>query len=270
MITVTVVYSADELMSLPLAASIASAIANFRDHRKFLEVIVVDGGLSAQSVTRLFPLSAEASRFRFRRVIPDPDSIKDLGFKGYNLAALRRLELPDLLPDNHRVIYLDADTIVQDDLSELWDETQGDGAIWARQDWMFPDASHPYLEERRRWLGMRPGDPYFNSGVLVLDLDVWRKEDLSARVMTFLRANGAYCPWPDQDALNAVFRGRWNPLSARWNRYPAELSDREARGIIHFIGAGQKPWIEGTDETPARQIFQDYVQRTEWRTVEAQ
>lgn len=265
MITVTIAYSADERMAMPLAASIASAVANFRDPRAYLEVIVIDGGLSPLSVRRLVPTFADASRFRFSLVTPSVRGAQGIQLKRYGLAAIRRLELSHLLPNHHRVIYLDADTIVEHNLRELWNEAQGEGAIWARQDWMFPNMSHPYLQERQSGLGMHPDDPYFNSGVLVLDLDDWRKKDLGARVISFLRAKGAYCPWLDQDALNAVFRGQWRRLSARWNRYPAEVSRLDSTGIIHYVGADAKPWLEPFEENLANRRFQHYLETTSWR-----
>jgi lipopolysaccharide biosynthesis glycosyltransferase len=263
---VTVAYSADERMAMPLAASIASAIANFKSADSFLDVVVVGSGLSPRSASRIFPHSADASRFRFRIVSPPAISTEEIDLGRYGVAALYRLLIPQLLPDCSRAIYLDADTIVEQDLRELWEEACGEAALWARQDWMFPVMSHPYLQEKQKWLGMQPDDPYFNSGVLVFDLDVWRDADLGNQVLSFLRANIAHCSWFDQDALNAVLRGRWKPLNARWNRYSSEISSREAAGIIHYIGAEAKPWLAHAEPNWANRRFLHYLQTTAWAT----
>ena len=111
---------------------------------------------------------------------------------------------------------------------------------------------------------MQPDDPYFNSGVLVLDLEEWRTEQHGKRVMDFIRANGAHCPWLDQDALNAVFRGRWKPLGSRWNQYPAEVVETESSGIIHYVGADGKPWLNPTDVSLPSRRFRHYLQATNW------
>jgi len=266
MTRVTVAYSADERMAMPLAASIASAVANFQAPDTFLDVVVIDAGLSPGSVGRILPLSADASRFRFRIIAPPTISTEGIDLRRYGVAALYRLLVPQLLPDCRRAIYLDADTIVEQDLCELWEEARGEAALWARQDWMFPVMAHPYLEERQQWFGMQPDDPYFNSGVLVLDLDLWRDKDLGNQVLSFLRANSALCSWCDQDALNAVLRGRWKPLSARWNRYPSEISRIEAAGIIHYIGAEAKPWLAQAEANLANRRFLYYLQTTGWAT----
>jgi lipopolysaccharide biosynthesis glycosyltransferase len=263
---VTLAYSADERMAMPLAASIASAVANFAAPDAFLDVVVVDAGLSPRSASRIFPLSADPSRFRFRIISPPAMSTEGIDLGRYGVAALYRLLIPQLLRECRRAIYLDADTIVEQDLFELWAEARGEGALWARQDWMFPVMSHPYLQDRQKWLGMEPDDPYFNSGVLVFDLDVWRATDLGNQVLSFLRANSAHCCWFDQDALNAVLRGRWNPLGARWNRYSSEISSSGAAGIIHYIGAEAKPWLDQAQPNWANRRFVRYLQTTAWAT----
>jgi lipopolysaccharide biosynthesis glycosyltransferase len=264
MTTVTVVYSADERMALPLAASIASAVSNFQTPGASLEVVVVDGGLSRASANRIFPALPDTARFRFRVVTPPSIRTQGIDLRRYGIAALYRLGLPRLLPGHRRAIYLDADTIVEHDLMELWEEARGNAPLWARQDWMFPLMSHPFLHDRCAGLGMQPDDPYFNSGVLVLDLDEWRAKRYGGRVLEFLRANDAHCPWLDQDALNAVFRGRWKPLSPRWNRYPAEVVRREPSGIIHYVGAGAKPWLNQGDASLPSQRFLHYLHTTNW------
>ena len=264
MTVVTLAYAADERMAMPLAASIASAALNFRTPDASLDVVVIDGGLSRRSMSRLIPTSLDTARFRFRAITAPSICTQGIALHRYGIAALYRLELPRLLPDCRRTIYLDADTIVEHDLRELWDEADGGAPLWARQDWMFPVMSHPFLRGRCNGLGMRPDDPYFNSGVLVLDLDEWRVGQHGQRVIDFLRANSAHCPWLDQDALNAVFRGRWKPLGPRWNRYPREVEQLEPSGIIHYVGADGKPWLNRTEANLPSRRFQHYLQATAW------
>ena len=122
MTEVTLVYAADERMAMPLAASIVSAVLNFRTPDAALNVVVIDGGLSRTSVSRLFPASLDPARFRFRAVAAPSICTHGIDLRRYGVAALYRLELPRLLPECRRAIYLDADTIVAHDLRELWDE----------------------------------------------------------------------------------------------------------------------------------------------------
>jgi lipopolysaccharide biosynthesis glycosyltransferase len=58
--------------------------------------------------------------------------------------------------------------------------------------------------------------PYFNSGVLVIDLKAWRALDISARCLEFCRAHPTL-GMADQDAANHVLAGNFAPLDTRWN-----------------------------------------------------
>jgi lipopolysaccharide biosynthesis glycosyltransferase len=74
-----------------------------------------------------------------------------------------------------------------------------------------------------RALGLRPEDPYLNSGVLVISLEAWRSDDVRERAVALVRET--ILPWPDQDALNVVLRDCWKELPRRWN-----LQTQDAQG----------------------------------------
>jgi lipopolysaccharide biosynthesis glycosyltransferase len=58
---------------------------------------------------------------------------------------------------------------------------------------------------------------FFNSGVLLMDLDVMRREGCTEELLRYANDNRDALLWPDQDVLNAVFAGRWMSLHPRWN-----------------------------------------------------
>ena len=66
-------------------------------------------------------------------------------------------------------------------------------------------------------LGLDPEMPYFNSGVMVLNLDAWREQNISNQAFEYIRTYHAYMNFHDQEALNVVLRGRWGELDPRWN-----------------------------------------------------
>ena len=69
-----------------------------------------------------------------------------------------------------------------------------------------------------RELGLSPDAPYFNGGVMVVDLDVWRRERLAAQMLHVLDVHREHVKYWDQYALNVVLSGRWRPVSPRWNQ----------------------------------------------------
>ena len=168
----------------------------------------------------------------------------------YSEAASLRLLLPELLPELDRILYLDCDIIVRQDLARLWRETDlGDNYLGV----VF-EAPIEGQSERFRALGCDP-DRYFNSGFLLMNLAQMRAEKVSEKLLEACRV--PYLEFPDQDALNQVCQGRVLPLSPLYNsirtffipkykpafvrQYGEELWDRVQReGTVHYTGG--KPW----------------------------
>ena len=165
-------------------------------------------------------------------------------------AASLRLLLPELLPEYDRVLYLDCDIIVRQDLSRLWAETDlGDNYLAA----VF-EAPIEQQAERFRALGCDP-DRYFNSGFLLMNLAQMRRDHLTERLLEACRVD--YLEFPDQDALNQVCMGHVLPLSPLQNSirtffirkykpdfvrcYSEALWHKVRRhATIHYTGG--KPW----------------------------
>lgn len=187
-----------------------------------------------------------------------------------SVATYYRLMLPDLLPPSvRRLVYLDCDLIVRRPIEELWDfDLIGAPAAAVPN----PRAFH-FAQ-----LGLRDEREYFNAGVMLLDLDCWRRENLHGRALTYARERGAALRCHDQDALNHVLGGRWRPLDLRWNQQfkffqhpayflhvePAAL--RRARRdpfIVHYT-TNSKPWHYDNDH-PWRWLFFRFLDETPFR-----
>jgi lipopolysaccharide biosynthesis glycosyltransferase len=149
--------------------------------------------------------------------------------------------------DVRRVLYLDADTLVLDDLVPLGNVDLRGGVIGAVLD----RGRDPILKARvpglDRELDRYPHvRDYFNNGVFLIDLDAWRKERVSERAVDYLMRHPD-SPFMDQDAMNVVCDGGWTQLDIRWNFYDhfntaiLEMPLDERPGIVHFAGC-QKPW----------------------------
>ena len=185
-----------------------------------------------------------------------------------------RTLLPDLLPDVDRVLYLDADTLVVDDLSELFAMPLGNAGLAAANNVLEPTHRH-----RVAALGLAGGHAYFNSGVLLLDLSQLRRDGRMRQVLEMARERADELVWPDQDALNLVFASAREPLHPRWNAqnslsvwrdwaeevFGAEPVDEALRdpAIIHFEGPGQKPWFRECPHPCAGQ-YRRVADRTPW------
>lgn len=160
-------------------------------------------------------------------------------------AAYSRLLFSDLLPENVRqIIYLDCDVVCRRDLTELWQSAPTIDIIGAVRDpWLDPD---PDLKSS---LGLAPDQTYFNSGVLLINVDAWRAEATEAKLCAFISAR-LDIKHADQDTLNAVLSSRLTELPEKWNtmvnhpRREDERSLRDGAAILHYVG-GFKPWHFG-------------------------
>lgn len=200
------------------------------EHRSDLERIAAEYG--ARLV--FYPLADLPAFARFIANLPQ-------GGRWPGIVYARML-LPDLLPaDVRRVIYLDCDVLVRSPIEALYDIDLGGQPLGAVR-----DAIAPFIALRRDMvqnLGIFDGaDPYFNSGVLVIDLDQWRRIDLGAEIDALAQRNILGRLYFDQDLLNLIFRGRWHQLPWRWNTIDADAAHEALDPAILHYTKPAKPW----------------------------
>jgi lipopolysaccharide biosynthesis glycosyltransferase len=155
-----------------------------------------------------------------------------------------------------RLIYLDVDTLVRHDLTALWTtDLEGRPVAAVRDPWV-TSVGHPTLGiSNYEALGFAATAPYFNCGVIVIDVKRWNDDGAANRCLEFLSTQRVN-RFADQDALNAVFCRNWTPLPMQWNVFAhpphrpligLRKSTREVvaaqidPAIVHYAGI-EKPW----------------------------
>ena len=192
------------------------------------------------------------------QVVPYSNADREQLFVSGQLSATSytRLSVAEILPvEVERVLYLDCDIIIMDDIAQLWQcDLQGQ-AVGAIKDFGIM-ASHKSWTQKQKFIPLRRDMAYFNAGVLLLDLQIWRQEGYGRTLLELVQKN--HFPHHDQDALNLLFCGRWQALPMRWNVIPPVYNmflkvlsrarfRREAvhalqhPALIHYAG-GYKPW----------------------------
>lgn len=175
--------------------------------------------------------------------------------KQYPQEMYYRLLTPQLLPgDVRRVLYLDPDTLVINPLRPLW-ETDLGGCVYAA-------ASHKGKTELVAGINqVRLGteSKYFNSGVLLIDLDAARREVVPEEIFAYVERHARGLVLPDQDVLNALYGERtlelddavWNYDARNFNTYLLRSGGEcdldwvlSHTAILHFCGRS-KPWQPG-------------------------
>ena len=269
----------DEHYAAPLFITILSLLENLRA-AVGLELYLMSIGLTRETRRKLD--RAWGDRVRIHWVASDYEKVESLRSYGYmsSPAANLRLLVGSSLPDDvSKVIYLDADLLIQKDIFEIWERDMQGKIVLAVQDsyiQRFPARCRSPQKKANTQL------PYFNSGVMVIDLKAWRAEGLEERCLAVAERLKHRTKWLDQDVLNTCLAGRWGLLPPVWNKqffvglFPdwqcspyEEAEFQEARShpaIIHFC-TRTKPWHCFSDH-PREEVlaYQAVLRRTPFST----
>jgi lipopolysaccharide biosynthesis glycosyltransferase len=292
---IALVLSADEAFGMAMGVTLHSALYTLRTERA-VEVYVLDGGLAATTRARVRRI-AEGQGATITFVPLDPGLYTHARLRveeRFSPSTFARIHMDRILPDHiPRAVYLDSDIVVEKDLSRLWSIPFEGNVLLAVQDQFIPYVSARYGVKRWRALGLPADTPFFNSGMLVVNLPRYRQEHIGAQIFQYLLNHGDELNLRgNQEGFNAVLADRWTPLDLRWNvlhvtydparccavereegfRVPHERLTRDPY-VIHYTD-DSKPW-DPTCMHPARGRFlwhlrqSGYFSPTEyavWRT----
>ncbi len=122
-----------------------------------------------------------------------------------------RICIGEILPQEiTRALYVDCDTFIDGSLQPLFDGEVGGGHCVS----MVLDCSRP---EYRQFIGLSGDDFYFNSGVILFDLEKWRAEKCAEKVLKYMQSDTRSYPFADQDFLNHALKGNIGLLPCRYN-----------------------------------------------------
>jgi lipopolysaccharide biosynthesis glycosyltransferase len=188
-----------------------------------------------------------------------------------------RFFIPSLFPNEDKVLYLDSDVLVLSDVMELFEKDLGNHPLAAVKDVydakvldVATEKIMNFSEYLGRWLEISPEyhSRYFNSGVLLMNLNVLRKRNQVESLRSL--AHKKHFVYPDQDILNIFYISEYMELGREWN-YPAWVfpeGDIHVN-ILHFIGEG-KPWVYGPSIHEigfvpfGNDIYYKYLRDTPW------
>jgi lipopolysaccharide biosynthesis glycosyltransferase len=261
--------AADGPYAMPLAVMLRSVDARLAPELQ-LEVYVIDDGLAAGDRERIErPLSPRA-RLHWRQ--PERSALGGLPTWGrMATTTYEKLTLPRWLPDSHpRAIWIDCDALVLVDLAPLAQLELGEAPLAAVRDPLVPEVSSRLGVAGWRALGLAADAPYFNAGVLVLDLERFRRERIAERAIEHLERRHREVAFWDQEALNVAVAGRWRELEPRWNwnpilspwRAPARAGGARDVALAHFSGR-LKPWLY-PGLGPLQEAWFDALDTTAW------
>lgn len=272
---IVIACSTDERYAPGLAVMILSLLDHYRG-QKPVELYVLETDLSEKTKHRLLS-SWNDPRLHVSFLRPDATRIAGLTcFLGVHQAMYYYLTLPEMLPQYPKVLKMDADMLVVDDIEILWNTNLGSHPMAATRVLRSPYVSSEWALPNYKELGIAPTELYCNAGLQLMDLDVWRAEEIAQKIIDHTRKYESIVRYWDQDGVNAVLAGRWLELDPAWNadsegiiltgwvpEDPAFVQEVSMRAkIIHFVV--HKPWNKDCKH-PRTPLFLCYLQKTAWK-----
>ena len=237
-----IVLACDGAYGMPLATTLRSIVESNPGSWP-LEFHVLASGVPERTRTRVMTSLPRGSA-SLRWVSINLDLFEGFSTAPYiSTMTYARFLIQRVFPETvSRVLYLDADLLVLDDLSPLWQTDLQGAVIGAVTDGLdaLIKTGWPGLEAVPRVT------EYFNAGILLINLDRWRSERIAEKALAYL-VQHPDSPFSDQDALNVACDGRWHCLDPRWNFQEhlhhkiAEMTAAERPRIVHFVTTA-KPW----------------------------
>ena len=199
-------FCTDDNYALPTCVAITSLIHNKRPETIYDIYIIIDG-VSSEKQEKLKECSTSNVSIT---LIPAPNRQlkKNKNNCEYvSVSAFLRFELPDILPMYEKILYLDGDILVLNDLSELYNTTLTSEYVAAIRDF----AGEKQLLNKK--IGIKY---YFNSGILLINAKKWREENLGTKLYkTWLSHN--YFPCMDQDTMNFALKEKVKWINPKYN-----------------------------------------------------
>ena len=261
---IAVILSADDYY-VPYVSTLLASIKKQSSIKYNYDIIILNRNISNKNQNILIrQVQANNFKLRFFNISSYIKDYLNLYIRGhFKIETYFRLFMPDILPEYHKVLYLDSDIVVLSDIAELY-QTDVEGYLLAAcKDADTAGLYNGFEKNKKQYMDqiLKIKNPYeyFQAGVILFNLDEFRKTYSVKQMMDFSLSY----EWEllDQDVLNYLCQGKVKFLDMRWNvlmdwrgirihdiigrapyyLYDAYMKARQNPNIIHYAGP-DKPW----------------------------
>lgn len=245
--TIPIFYTADEKYAPYLSVSIISLLKNASPDYTY-EIYVVYDKMSIRTLTKLKTLKVLREKDAKIHLKPMREVLSflterpntRLNASMFTLTIYYRIFIAQMFPQYDKGIYLDSDTVVVGDISEMYNVPLGKKLLGVVNDFSIK-TNKPFMRYVEDYVGI-PRDKYFNSGVLLLNLAELRRLRFDEHFLYLLVRYDFDTVAPDQDYLNAMCYGKVKLLPSKWDAMPAkDVPPMKDPGIVHY-NLYFKPW----------------------------
>lgn len=241
--------ASDENYAKYMAVTMTSIFTNTEE---FIDFYILDGGITDETKKKFEELKSIKQNFSMEFIKVEMSLFENFPTVAHFTASMySRFLIPDLKPEINKAIYMDVDVIVNGDIKELFNIDLEN----------YPIAATPYLHELeanpKNWcdsikkrIGLNLSSEYFTSGLLLMDCDYFRKNNLQKILFETTKEKAEVLLCPDQDVMNLVFENNYKVLDYRFD-IVIDMTSKEYLEnalndfcILHFAGGkGVRPWL---------------------------
>ena len=223
------------------AAAVALLSCVTRGQATTIDLLICAHGASAGDIQSLQRFN-ETHGLAIRLIEVDAVGQERSDLGRFGMGTLIRLTLDRYIDATYeRILYLDADVLVAEDLAPLIAADLTSHTLGAVQDIGIITAVRQKVAKHRAELGLADKEPYFNAGVLLFDWQAALQRDALGRARAMLASRERWGAL-DQDALNMALRGEWLALDYKWNVTALIQHNSDIRPAIFHFTASEKPW----------------------------
>ncbi|MBO5926511.1 MAG: glycosyltransferase family 8 protein [Clostridia bacterium] len=242
---IPVVFAVDDNYAPLLSVALNSILSNLHKNC-FLKVYVLNTGLSPENEQKIVAVAEEYSFNASIEYVDITERLNGLQDKihlrdYYTKAIYYRIFIPSLFPEYEKILYVDCDVVLLDDIAKLFNVDLEDNIVGA----VHEEAMSSYKcfgEYAEEFLDV-PRLDYFNSGLLLINAKEYKKQNVEKRFIDLMLLY-KFEVAPDQDYLNVLCKGKVKYLDIGWNKtpIPEKAFNEYDLKLIHYK-LNFKPWL---------------------------
>ena len=274
---INIVFASDNNYAQHTAVAMASVLVNTKVPQK-IQFYLIDDKIQPENKEKITKTVQNlGGNIEFIKI--KNSRLEDCYVSGeLSRASYFRLDIANILDESiEKIIYLDCDLLVYDDIEKMWQLDMGGKPVAATCD-LGIMASARVRKQKNNFIGLPFDAPYFNAGVLMMDLKKWRDGNYAEAIIALATQNKY--PNHDQDALNKFFMNNWQEIPLRWDVIPPvfnlflkivtkpdlrkkAIAAKLNPAIFHYAG-GYKPW-EYEIHNGFNEKYYEYLKLTEYK-----
>lgn len=271
-----------------LGTAVSSAIKNAKKETN-LDILIFENGYSEENKKLLLSLAKDIANVSVRLInlLPLIEDLKVNPSKHVSINCFAKIFCTDeIFCDYERIIALDSDLLILKDLMELYTCDMEGKPVAAVKDLYFPIMLEKgyHTDERLGYITLEEyadrmqldGKNYYNTGVLLFDIEKCREIGLQEKVVDI---NNIYptMMYAAQDDLNIILKDCWKELDIKWNyqnpyslishikMFPSNYSSLyDEAAVLHFLGRS-KPWDD--NRVMYADLFDNYASESPWAEI---